>query len=256
MNIWQECKGLEHISSLKTIAWRVVEDQHISSTRKLVTNLEEHEILEDLLESIAKPPLPSSSEFQGLHYLLSTPFRYPPLKHGSRFATRFERSLWYGAEELITSLGEVAFYRLLFFSGSEGDLQACELKLSSYSINIKTNNGICLQNVAFKKYQEYISNKNNYQASQLLGTQMREAGVDAFRYNSARVNDKNNIGVFSPAAFATKVPNGGSFKSWICYIDKMQVEFFREDYMNSERYHFEKKIFLVDGVLPFDYYAG
>lgn len=256
MDIWQECNGIKHITSLNTIAWRVVEDQYISSTRKLVDSIEEHEILEDLLEHIVKPTFPSSSDFKNLHYLLSSPFRYPPLKHGSRFGTRMERSLWYGSEELVASFGEVAFYRLLFFSGSEGKLQSCELNLSSYSVNIKAAKGICLQSGRFAKYKELISNKNNYNASQLLGTKMREMEIEAFRYSSARIENKNNIGVFSPAAFEKKHPNKESFKNWICYIDNTQVEFFRQDHLNKEKYRFEKINFLVDGVLPFDYHAA
>ena len=62
-------------------AWRVVEAQHEASTMKLVDGPEEQRLLEQLLEA-AKPPLPAAAH--GLHYLLATPFRYPPLPGGSR----------------------------------------------------------------------------------------------------------------------------------------------------------------------------
>ena len=68
--------------------WRVVEAQHVVSTGKLVDAPEEQAALEMLIDS-SKPPIPAAEEFAGLHYLLSTPFRYPPLRHGSRFSTRF-----------------------------------------------------------------------------------------------------------------------------------------------------------------------
>ena len=41
--------------------WRMVEDQHKSSTVKLVDNLVEHDILEGILEK-GKPPLPNGTE--------------------------------------------------------------------------------------------------------------------------------------------------------------------------------------------------
>ena len=53
--------------------WRAVEAQHIASTLRLVANVEEQHLLERLLDQ-SKPPLPP--ETGGLHYLLSTPFRY------------------------------------------------------------------------------------------------------------------------------------------------------------------------------------
>ncbi len=37
MNIWKECNGKDHISSLSETAWRIVESQEISSTRNLGT---------------------------------------------------------------------------------------------------------------------------------------------------------------------------------------------------------------------------
>jgi len=72
----------------------MVEAQHVTSTRKLVDSDEEQQILEKEIDHV-KPTLPDDAEFRGIHYLLSTPFRYPPLSHGSRFGTRHERSLWH-----------------------------------------------------------------------------------------------------------------------------------------------------------------
>ncbi|MCF6299044.1 MAG: hypothetical protein L3J01_04110 [Thiomicrorhabdus sp.] len=53
---------------------RVVESQEQIATNQLVDNLEEQKQLEELLEK-SKPKLPSKPN--DLHYLLSTPFRYP-----------------------------------------------------------------------------------------------------------------------------------------------------------------------------------
>ena len=95
--------------------WRLVEAQHVVSTRKLVDSLAEQETLEDLIEA-TKPAIPS--ECRGLHYLLSTPFRYPPLPNGSRFRRAGQPGVFYAAEESRTAAAEKAFYRLLFFAES------------------------------------------------------------------------------------------------------------------------------------------
>ena len=53
--------------------WRGVEAQHQVATMRLVDDLREQELLEQLLEA-SKPPLPPDAS--AAHYLLSTPFRY------------------------------------------------------------------------------------------------------------------------------------------------------------------------------------
>ena len=114
INIWEECSGTEHLRSLDHKVFRVVEAQHISSTRKLVDSEKEHEILEILIER-TKPHLSQASEFKGLHYLLFTPFRYPPLRHGSRFGKTYEPSLWYGSLELETALRRLPIIVFIFY---------------------------------------------------------------------------------------------------------------------------------------------
>ncbi|NBT42094.1 MAG: RES domain-containing protein, partial [Alphaproteobacteria bacterium] len=64
------------------------------------------------------PALPD--ETATLHYLLKTPFRYPPLKWGSRFSGRDLPSLFYGAGMGDTCLAEAAFYRLVFLDSMQG----------------------------------------------------------------------------------------------------------------------------------------
>src|SRR5579872_1470893 len=112
-DIWTRCEGPSRVGPLATSAWRVVEAQHKVSTRRLVDTLAEQEILEQIVDEV-KPPPPSGPEFKGLHYLLFTPFRHPPLLRGSRFGSPTERSLWYGASDVETSLAEKAYYQLLF----------------------------------------------------------------------------------------------------------------------------------------------
>ncbi|MCC3263614.1 RES family NAD+ phosphorylase, partial [Paenibacillus polymyxa] len=71
-------------------------------------------LLEELIET-SKPQLPPSTET--LHYLLKTPFRYPPLRWGSRFGRRHEPSLFYAALRLETAMAEAAYYRFVLWEG-------------------------------------------------------------------------------------------------------------------------------------------
>ncbi len=253
-NLWKKCEGAQYIQPLKYKGWRVIEDQSRSSTRELVDSLEEHEILENLLEQKSKPSLPNISEFNGYHFLLTTPFRYPPLKHGSRFGGRHERSLWYGALDIETSFGEAAFYRFLFFAGTEADLLPCLTSHSVYSVNIHTSRGIALTTYPFNTYTSLISQKDSYTHSQLLGTTMRNLEVMGFTYFSARVENKINIALFTPRAFTTKSID--NLQHWQCYTDKENVEFTRNCYPERKAIVYKKSSFLVNNHLPFDYTAA
>ena len=59
---------------------RMVDTQAYAATTSLVNNLEEQAILEQILDEF-KPSYADDTE--DLHYLISAPFRYPPLKYGS-----------------------------------------------------------------------------------------------------------------------------------------------------------------------------
>src|SRR5215207_11623139 len=98
-SIWTRCAGDSEIRALHVSPWRVVEAQHQVSTRKLVDSAEEQALLEEMIDSV-KPPDVTNGR---MHYLLFTPFRYPPLPHGSRFGRRTERGIWYGSLDLRTA---------------------------------------------------------------------------------------------------------------------------------------------------------
>ena len=114
--IWRACAGQAAPVRLGGTIHRVVESQEQVATNALVDTLAEQALLEELLER-SKPPLADGS--RGLHYLLATPFRYPPLPWGSRFGSRFEPSLFYAARHVDTALAEGAFYRFVFWTGMQ-----------------------------------------------------------------------------------------------------------------------------------------
>jgi len=241
MALWAELGGGKLLKPYSSEVWRVVENQHESSTRKLVDSLAEHELLERLLDD-KKPALPN--ECVGLHYLLATPFRYPPLKYGSRFGTRRERSLWYGAEEPSTALAETAFYRLWFLHDSAAKIAPLESEFTAFNVRVDTQKGADLTVEPFSRRRAEISSKTKFAVAQQLGSDMRAAGVEAFRYFSARQERGINVGVLTCRAF-----QGSPIRErhWRCFASSDSVEFFSP--MTREKHAFSRDQFEVDGAL-------
>jgi hypothetical protein len=243
-----QCGGKSNFQTIKSEAWRIVEAQHLTSTRKLVDSDSEQKALEEEIESV-KPQVPLEPEFQGLHYLLSTPFRYPPLKHGSRFGSRAERALWYGSDSIGTAQAEIAYYRLLFLNGSEAEFSNSEILLTAYNVRVNTKSGINLAIAPFERFSSQISSKTNYEFSQRLGAQMRADGVDAVKYFSARDPKTGlNVALFTPKAFGGNEPQ--TSQTWKCFASKIRVEFVRNDLLTNQTLSFDSSHFHVKSALP------
>lgn len=239
MSIWDECEGITCRRHLDLESWRMVESQHVSSSRDLVETREEHDILEALLEN-SKPQATNNK-----HYLLFTPFRYPPLAYGSRFGNRFEASLWYGSLNLHTALAEVAYYRLKFFDDTLANLEYIEISMTAFKAYLQTEHGIDLTQHPFKTHQDDISNKTRYDTSQRLGSAMREAGIKAFLFTSAR--DKKcgkNVAAFTPEVFKMKDKQYiTAMQNWRCIANKHVIEFARDDITGRTHQEFLKSEF-------------
>jgi hypothetical protein len=219
----------------------------VTSTRKLVDSDDEQQVLEALIET-AKPPWPTGRRFVGLHYLLATPFRHPPLRYGSRFGTRRERGIFYCAEEQATMFAEKAYYVLLFLEGTEADIEPLTRPLTVFQVRVSTKKGADLTQAPFDDYVELISSPTSYGDSHLLGASMREAGVAAFRFVSARDPKAGaNLGLFEPV-FTTKQPTNA--EQWICTATRARVELEPGPVVMRARTRFPREAFEVDGVLP------
>lgn len=231
MTIWALCEGEKRIQPLVAEPWRIVEAQHILSSRDVVDTVEEHDILEALIEE-SKPSIATDKS-----YLIFTPFRYPPLKYGSRFGQVFEPSIWYGSLHIETAFAEVAYYRGLFLKSSEADLGYVELLLTAFQTTIKTDNGILLTETPFSSHTQLLSDPNSYEHSQSIGTAMRGAQVQAFLYFSARTNkDAKNIGAFTPDVFFKKNNQYTHHQqTWNCIANIESVEFTRMDATGKNR---------------------
>ncbi len=246
-SIWTRCG--RRLSPLVAAPWRAVESQHIISTRKLVDSTEEHEILEQLIDE-AKPRPPPDPAFARLHYLLFTPFRYPPLPSGSRFGQRGEPGIWYGSDTVETALAERAYYKLLAHSGTTAKLPTPFTgQVTLFRAEVRTQRGVDLTQDPFAAHRATISSPTDYGASQRLGREMRGDGVEAFRYLSARDPlAGTNIGVFDPAAFARKRPTAQ--EEWFFTLGPDAIEYEKRDVIAPLTKAFRRAGFLVNGKLP------
>lgn len=246
LNIWTECGGRSNAGPLQLEPWRLVESQYVTSTRKLVDSNAEQELLEQLIDT-AKPKLPP--DVRRLHYLLSTPFRHPPLKNGSRFGVRSERGLFYGSKELPTCLAEVAYYRFVFLAGTTAALPPLSTQHTAFQVEVQTDAGVDLTRPPFSAHAAMLASPTAYAATQRLGAQLRQEGIAVALYTSARARKGGtNVAVFDPGAFHS--PNPFGEQEWLCATDAEKVEFKRKNLFVSDAFTFPRTDFLVDGTLP------
>jgi hypothetical protein len=235
-------------AALRTTAIRIVEAQHRVATLKLVDSVEEHAVLEDLIEQ-SKPAVPAD-DVRGMHYLLATPFRYPPLRHGSRFGRRHERGIWYASEHVDTALAEAAYYRFVFLAGTTAAIGFAASEHTIFSVGVASERAVDLTVGRFVKHRAELASPSDYRATQEVGAALRAAGVELFRYASARDRQgRANLGVFAPRAFLAKQPHGQ--QTWHCAATDKRVVFTRRDLVRNRQVEFESAQFLVGGELPF-----
>ena len=243
-SIWTRCADGSELVALRLEPWRVVEGQHQVSTRKLVASDAEQAVLEELIETVKPGRLAPAR----MHYLLATPFRYPPLRHGSRFGGRFDPGIWYGAETVDAAFAEVAYYRLVFLEGTSANLDGVETELTTFRARVRTDRGADLTSGCFGAHREALASPVSYVETQAVGSDMRAAGVQAFRYPSARRPIGVNIAVMDAAAFARRKPH--ALEAWHCIASRARVEMRKRDYLKRVSFAFESAAFLVDGRLP------
>jgi hypothetical protein len=243
--IWRACAERAVPIELAGTIHRLVESQEQVATNALVKTLAEQALLEDLLEQ-SKPPL--DGERLGLHYLLATPFRYPPLPWGSRFGSRFEPSLFYAARTVETVLAEGAFYRFVFWTGMATPPPApLHTRHTVFAAEVRSARGLALQDAPFAAHESALTDPRDYGATQALGRALRAAGIEAFEYLSARDPRRGrNLALFTPRAFAATEP--ARLDEWLCDTDAATVTFYSRHGGGFREYPLGT--FLVDGVLP------
>jgi hypothetical protein len=242
---WEACLADAEPGSLSGVLLRLVESQEQVATNQLVSSLDRQAVLEDLLEA-TKPRLRKGTEH--LHYLLATPFRYPPLKHGSRFGTRSEPSLFYGSMKTRTVLAEAAYYRLVFWQGMvQPPAGKLDTQHTLFGATYRTSKGLRLQEPPFAAYRNVLTSPDDYRESQALGARMRADGIEAFEFISARDPDGGiNLALFNPKALAGKDPL--SQEPWLCELTAERVRFYAAH--SRDIHDFPAGLFQVGGKLP------
>jgi hypothetical protein len=243
--IWAACSARATPIPLDGTILRLVESQEQVATNSLVRTLAEQALLEELIAA-SKPPLPAPA--RSLHYLLATPFRYPPLPWGSRFGRRFEPGLFYAARSAATALAESAYYRFVFWDGmAEPPAAPLDTRHTLFSATIATGRGLRLQDPPFDEFAEALTDRRRYDATQALGSALRDAGIEAFEYRSARDPDGGlNVALFEPAALAGSKPE--VLDEWLCETTANRVTYYSRPGGGIREY--PRSAFEIDGQLP------
>jgi hypothetical protein len=224
---------------------RLVESQAQAALSEIVDTLKHQAILAAMLDE-AELPAPAGSP--DLHHLLAAPFRSPPLLHGSRFGPRYEPSLFYGSLTLDALFAETAYYRLVFWYGMMDPPEDRYLtRHVLFKAGYRTAKGLRLQDSPFNRYRKRLRDPADYTATQALGENMRQAGIEAFECESAREPHGDlNVALFAPRALATKTPK--RIEEWLCETAADTVSFYSRP--SRGVYTYAISVFQVRGKLP------
>jgi hypothetical protein len=225
---------------------RMVETQEYAATTSLVDDLEEQAILEQILDDF-KPHY--ADDTQDLHYLISTPFRYPPLKYGSRFGAITEPSYFYASESISTCLVEAAFYRFYLIDGTETPFQKMiQSEHSLFFVQVLSNSTLDLTQISDGEIQNQLTDPATYSFTQQVGQHARKDGADLLRYFSARSQQQGiNVAIDNHTIIQSEKPEDKV--EYICQLDP-QTGILRFSQPRTFPVKFTREQFLIDGKLP------
>jgi hypothetical protein len=197
--------------------WRVVEAQHTASTMRLADSIAEQHLLENILEE--SKPAPASGTAK-LHYLLATPFRYRP-SLGSRFRAPLDSGVWYGAEELRTSLAEKSYWRLKFLLDSPATPDLRPVPHTAFRALVQAS-AIDLTRPPLVADRTLWTDRVSYAETPALASATREAKLALIRYESVRDPEHAACcAVLAPAAFKRSTPK--SLETWFIAASRARV---------------------------------
>lgn len=204
--------------------WRIVESQHVAATMKLVDTRDEQDLLESLLDA-GKPAAPPESA--GLHYLLSTPFRYPPRHGGSRFRGLADPGVFYAAESVRTAAAELGYWRWKFLHDATELERLAPVAHTAFSAKISTS-AVDLREPPFDEDAARWQHPYDYVPTQALGRAVRDAGIGGILYWSVRDPEPAwCFALLSPSGFAGKQPEPGG-QTWYLAVSRQEVSWRRD----------------------------
>jgi len=195
----------------------------------LVDTVAEQAVLERLVEA-SKPPVPRDVARLGLHWLLFTPFRYPPPPGGSRFRGPNDPGVFYGAEHLRTSCAEVGYWRWRHLRDSP-DLKAMPVRPQTLFRVPVSGGAIDLREEPFDRDRDKWTHRSDYTDCQSIARTAREAEVQLVRYESVRDSRHGGCAaVLAAAAFAGRAPV--EQQGWMLTVTQSRVVWQRSDPLN------------------------
>ena len=222
--------------------WRAVEAQHRVSTMVLVDTLDEQALLERLLEE-SKPALATGQ--QALHWLLFTPFRYPPLPTGSRFRAPSEPGVFYGAEMKRTACAELGYWRwrLLMDSPALASIDPMQQTLFKTPVRGAT---IDLRDPPLSKKRKQWTDPADYSACQQLARRARDAELEIIRYESVRDPHAGGCAaVLSHGAFAAIAPSEN--QTWMLAVFRHHVFWRLDSIFDDQSFEFKADVWDAPG---------
>jgi len=238
---WKQTWFETGVRARSAALWRGVEAQHVVSTMRLAENAAEQRVLEELLER-SKPALPA--EAGGRHYLVFTPFRYrSPV--ASRFRRPHDPGVWYGAEELKTACGEVAYWKWRFLMDSE-PLRATALHTEHtfFKANVR-GRAADLTRPPWNAAARAWTHKADFTACQELGEAARMRDLAWLRYAAVRVPGGFCGAVLKPQALSLAEPY--QQQTWACKTTAAGAWLQRP---GGERYDFSAAVWKAGETAP------
>lgn len=196
----------------RAAVWRIVEAQHVASTMKIVDSREEQDLLEALLEG-SKPAPPADA--RELDYLLASPFRYSPARGGSRFRAATDPGVFYGAGAVRTACAELGYWRWRFLLDAPALERLEPVAHTAFRTRIATT-AVDLREPPLARDAAAWTHPSDYQATQALARQAREAAIGAILYTSVRAPTAAwCAAILTPEAFARPAPEQPTQTWWL-----------------------------------------
>jgi hypothetical protein len=144
-------------------------------------------------------------------------------------------------------LVEGAFYALLFWEGLIDPPPApIRRRQTLFPVLLNASRGLQLQSIADPAAQAVLRDPIAYGASQLLGEWMRDQGIEAFEYLSARSSDAlGQVGVLTSAVFQSTPFDQVEITT---ELTADHASFLCHD--NGQLHQFPLQQFLISGQLP------
>ena len=200
----------------------------------LVDTLGEQQTLERILDD-AKPPVPA--EGRKLHWLLFTPFRYPPPPGGSRFRGPNDPGVFYGADEIRTACAELGYWRWRHLGESPTQSSMPVKPQTVFRAQVAAT-AVDLRRSPFDAARAQWIHGDDYAACQALARTARDGRVGVLRYASVRDPQHAGCGaVLTPGAFGRSGPL--EQQTWMLSVARDRVVWQRTGVTREQAFEFE-----------------